>query len=296
LIAVKDAIWAAAPQTGFAVLPNQPVANRDFVLRKSTRVFGTLTNEQSQHPIPNQRVVVYQYGQDLHSMDEVKLPNPGSSLNSLKWVCPSLVTSTTTDQLGRFEFFLGDGKFDIRPPKQGKTLEFEIAGEQELVLNVTTNFQSEVSLTGKVVRNEDGIPVGHASILGVPQRFSSQDWQAESNENGVFLELLGGVVLGFDGELDGLLFAFCFQLHAEGQVALVEFLFLFHIRGGEGLLVRLGDDGGLVVLVGSDQEKRDGREACRQGIETSKQEDEPDRSCGRGPGQIERTDELQNDG
>ena len=63
-------------------------------------------------------------------------------------------------------------------------------------------------------------------------------------------ELLRGVVLRFEDELHGLLFAIRLHAHAEGEVAVVERLLLGEVGGGERLLVRLGDDGGLVVLVG----------------------------------------------
>lgn len=72
-----------------------------------------------------------------------------------------------------------------------------------------------------------------------------------------FLEQLGSVVLGFDGELEGLLLAVGFHPHAKGQIAFVKVLFLFYIRGGEGFLVRLGDDGGLVVLIGLPKDDAD---------------------------------------
>ena len=54
-----------------------------------------------------------------------------------------------------------------------------------------------------------------------------------------------------------LLLALRLHPHAEGQVAVVELLFLLEVRGGEGLFVRLGDDGGLVVLVGLPEDDAD---------------------------------------
>ena len=128
LVVVKDQRWAATPQDGFAVLRNQPVSNKDFELRKATRVFGTLIDENTQEPIPNERVLVYQYGQDLHSLDGLELPNPE---NSRRYVCPMHVFNATTDDNGRFEFALGDGNFDIRPPGRRRWISLKSPARQK---------------------------------------------------------------------------------------------------------------------------------------------------------------------
>ena len=183
LVTVKDARWAAAPQTGFAVRANEPVTNKDFVLREATRVFGTLTDESTGDPIPDQRVIVYQYGTDLNSLEGVELRNTD---NSRRWVRPMLFYDQTTDQDGRFEFALGDGSFDIRPPTQSKADKFEIAGQSELEMNVTTVVRKEVELTGKVTAAAEGEPVASAMLQGVPQSFLGRDWQAKSAADGTF--------------------------------------------------------------------------------------------------------------
>ncbi|TWT83110.1 Nickel uptake substrate-specific transmembrane region [Planctomycetes bacterium CA13] len=183
LVVVKDMKWAAAPQTGFAVRANEPVEGKDFVLREATRVYGTLSEEGSGEPISNQRVIVYQYGEELNSLEGVELNNPE---NSRRWVNPMLTFNETTDEQGHFEFALGDGSFDIRPPQQEKSEKFEIAGEAELKLNVTTVLRKEVELTGKVTEKETDDPVGSAKLEGVAQNFSGEDWQAATNAEGMF--------------------------------------------------------------------------------------------------------------
>ncbi|MDA1054208.1 MAG: carboxypeptidase-like regulatory domain-containing protein [Planctomycetota bacterium] len=183
LVVVKDEQWASAPQDGFAVFKNTPVDNRDFTLRKATRVFGTLVEEQSQEPIPNERVIVYQYGQDLHSLNGVELPNPE---NSRQYVRPMQFFDATTDDQGRFEFALGDGHFDIRPPRQEKADKFEIAGQAELELLVTTKVQQEVELIGLVFADEGNAPLEGVRVTGVPRNFLGRDWQATTGEDGKF--------------------------------------------------------------------------------------------------------------
>ncbi|GAA5505025.1 carboxypeptidase regulatory-like domain-containing protein [Novipirellula caenicola] len=183
LVTVRDSRWAAAPQTGFAVPANEPVIGKDFVLREATRVFGTLTDESDGKPILNQRVIVYQYGSDLDSMEGVTLKNPDQSR---KWVRPMTFYHAISDENGQFEFALGDGHYDIRPPEQEKADKFEIAGQTELELNVTTVLRKEVELTGKVVAAADGEPVASAVLQGVPQNFRGRDWIAKSADDGTF--------------------------------------------------------------------------------------------------------------
>jgi beta-lactamase regulating signal transducer with metallopeptidase domain len=183
LVVVKDAKWAAAPQTGFAVFRNQPVENKDFTLREATRVHGTLTDEVTGQPLPGERVLVYQYGQDLHSMTAIELPNPE---NSRRYVRPAEVHQTTTDDQGRFEFSLGDGSFDIRPPRQEKVDNFEIAGELEREFQVTTQVRQEVKLVGMVTAKENGTALEDVRVTGVPRGFAGQEWQAATGADGKF--------------------------------------------------------------------------------------------------------------
>ncbi|TWU45696.1 Bacterial Ig-like domain (group 1) [Novipirellula aureliae] len=183
LVVAKDDQFASAPHTGFAVRANESIENKDFVLRDATRVFGTLTEEQSGELLPNERVVVYQYGTDLHSLDGVELANPE---NSRRWVRPMTVFSEMTNADGQFEVSLGDGQFDIRPPHRGESKTFEIAGQSELKINITTVIQKTVELTGMVTEEETGEPIANAKLAGVSQNFSGKDWTATTNDEGKF--------------------------------------------------------------------------------------------------------------
>jgi len=183
IVCVQDPKWAARAQTGFAVLPNQPIDGRDFQLRKPTRVHGQLINEVTKEAIPNEQVIVYHYGTALHELPDVTLPNPENE----RWVLSPIVQHyAQTNKLGEFEFFLGDGKFDIRPPQQERSEKFEISGESELELTVTTKVQPEVELVGLVVRKDNLQPVVGAKVYGVPRSFRGNDWEAESGEDGKF--------------------------------------------------------------------------------------------------------------
>ncbi len=183
IVVLKDKQLVAAPQTGFAALPNQPIEGRDFRLRYPTQVHGRLLNEKTQEPIPNERVIVYQYGTGLHAMNKLDLPNPDNE----RWsVQPIVQYYAMTDEIGQFEFLLGDGDFDIRPPQQEKAEKFKIAGEPAIGFTVLTKIQRKVELVGLVVREEDAQPVSRAKVTGVPRSFSSMVWQAETGSDGKF--------------------------------------------------------------------------------------------------------------
>lgn len=184
LVVVQHTEWAAAPQTGFAVLKGQPVEGKDFQLRPATRVQGRLVSEDAKEPIAEQYVHIYQYGQDLHSLSDVELPNPEKSR---LWVQPLMTYHTKTDAQGRFEFLLGDGNFDIRPPQHDTADRFEIAGETELTFEVTAKNHREVELAGSVRDQATDQPLAGATIVGVPRSFTSVDWQATTNAEGQFL-------------------------------------------------------------------------------------------------------------
>lgn len=183
LVVASGKKLAAAPQTGFAVFKGQPVEGKDFTLRPATRVYGKLMNEAAQEPIANERVFVYQYGQELRSTDGVVLPNPE---NSRTYVRPLTTYSTLTNEQGQFELFVGDGNFDIRPPRQEKSEKFEIAGESKREFLVTTKLSKQLELAGTVRNEATGELLPDVSVSGVSRSHGGRDWRATTNQAGEF--------------------------------------------------------------------------------------------------------------
>lgn len=183
LVVAGNQQWAAAPQTGFAVFKNQPVEGKDFRLRAATRVHGRLLSEWDSSPLADQYVSVYQYGQDLHSMPGTVLANPKDSRS---YVRPMYVRRVKTDAAGRFEFRLGDGSFDIRPPGESKATKFQIAGEAELPMELRTTIIAESQLKGQVVLDENSQAVANAVVSGMPRSFRGSQWKAVADAKGRF--------------------------------------------------------------------------------------------------------------
>jgi beta-lactamase regulating signal transducer with metallopeptidase domain len=183
LVVATGKAVAAAPQTGFAVFKGKPVEGIDFTLRPATRIYGTLVAEDTLAPVPDATVHVYQYGQDLRSMNDVVLPNPENSRTHIQ---PITQYSTTTNGKGEFELFVGDGNFDIRPPRQEKAEKFEIAGETQREFVVTTKLSNEIELKGVVRVADTNLPLADVRVSGVSRSHGGRDWQASTNEAGEF--------------------------------------------------------------------------------------------------------------
>ena len=184
LVNVRDSDFVANAKSGFAILPGQSFEGCDFVLRSPTVVAGHLTDESTGEPLGSQIVHVCQYGLRLEELPGETLPNP---TRSRKVVCPMLYYDCETDRNGRFEFHLGDGRFDIRPPDQSKAEGFVIAGEENLEINVVApSPPPEMNLLGIVVDAETGKPMGNVNVRGSSRAPRGKDWRAVSQEDGNF--------------------------------------------------------------------------------------------------------------
>ncbi len=183
MVTIDDEQWVADAVPGFAVRSGKPVESVELQLRKPTRLTGQLKEVPSGDPIGAERVIVYQYGDDLDSIDGATIANPEKSR---RYVRPVKVMTTRTDEDGNYEFLLGNGSYDIRPPRQEKAENFEVAGEDQITIDVTTEIQKKVKLVGFTRHRDDESPLSEIKVMGVSQRFSGDDWQAQSDENGAF--------------------------------------------------------------------------------------------------------------
>ncbi len=72
---------ASKARDGLVIVPNGSLSDIDFQLTKGTRVFGRLLNEETNEPIADQDVIIYQFGISLLDMGGDRLPNPEGSRN-----------------------------------------------------------------------------------------------------------------------------------------------------------------------------------------------------------------------
>ncbi|WP_417379993.1 hypothetical protein [Gimesia sp.] len=184
LLTAGNQKWASAPHTGFALWPGKPISNLDFQLRPATRIFGRVTVGSRQEPVKGQYMAVYHYGQDVHNMKDVELPNPDKSR---RWVQPTIVHSTTTDTNGEYELFVGSGKFDIRGPSQNPIQKFEITDEPEKKFDFHAARPEKGMLTGNIVTGNPPRPVPEATVHGIYRyQLAGHDLQANTEQSGKF--------------------------------------------------------------------------------------------------------------
>ena len=184
LLLVDDGKWAAEPRTGFAVLPNKPLADLNFKLRPAIRVFGQVTVAAANKPVKGQQISMYQYGRDGHNLEDVKLPNPE---NSNRWVQPMYVRRTTTDDDGRYELFVGPGNYDLRGPQQNEIQKFDLAQETEYEVNFHAERPEKGMLRGLVLTGNPPVPVANAKIVGIYRhQLGAGDMEATTDGTGKF--------------------------------------------------------------------------------------------------------------
>ena len=175
---------AAEPQTNFAVMPGQPIKNLDFKLRPATRIWGQVTQGDKKKPVEGFRIFLYQYGGDEHNISKVTLPTPEGKNY---WRQPNTYHYTATDKEGRYEIFIGSGKFDIRGPSQCKIEKFEIEDEKEREFNFHTALPEKGELKGLVINAKTKKPIASAKVYGIARHRFFGTLHATTDEDGKFL-------------------------------------------------------------------------------------------------------------
>jgi hypothetical protein len=179
----EDQRQASAVQDGISVYPGKPVGDLDLKLRPATRVFGRLTVGPDSKPIPKHGVQVYCYGRDLDNLKEVGFPHDA---NNHRWLQPSIVHWKQTDEDGRYEFWLGPGKYALESTQQIKATKFEVVDDKELEFNFHAERPERGVLRGKVVDAMSKAPVANAKITGVVQGGFGRDLDAVTGSDGEF--------------------------------------------------------------------------------------------------------------
>jgi hypothetical protein len=187
LFAVSDPKWGAPLIDGIVAVPGKPIEGLKFQVRHATRIHGRVTAGPEAKPVAGQRVVLNEDGRALLHLEGVHLPNPTNSNN---WVQPRLTRLKWTDAAGRFEFFVGPGKYTLTGPSQVESKDFEIADETELEVNFAAPRPETGPFAGKVVTGE--------TPQGVPQALVQGFYRSEST--GRPLELKADDQGRFSGE------------------------------------------------------------------------------------------------
>ncbi len=175
---------AAAPQTGFAVHKDTPVERLDFMLRAATQVSGVMVNKADGMPVANTFIYVSQFGTALSKLKGVNIPNPQRIRMD---VIPQAFFGAVTDESGRFEVYVGDGRFAIHLPDNGPEKEFIVNGESHLDFELTADISRPMEFSGRVTSEATEMPIDNATVEGVPHNFTSRKWKTKTDAEGKFV-------------------------------------------------------------------------------------------------------------
>lgn len=182
MLVVEDNKYAAANYDVFIVQPETPILEKRIPLRVGTRVHGVLTSVATGQPIPNAYVQVTHKGKDLKSAGF----NIRMSASIVGDVDPVVAYGLKTDEQGRFEIMLGDGKFYIGVPR-GASREVTIQNESELEVNLQGEAGQVTLLRGRVFMKKNDAVVDNAKVVGEAASERFFDWKTGTNSEGTFL-------------------------------------------------------------------------------------------------------------
>jgi len=188
MLIVRDRRRGAAFIDGFAVHKDTPVKGMDLTLKPITRVFGTVRVAESGEPVRDRLLFVERYGRALNSLEGARLDNPRNTLQ------PLFELQVSTNSLGEFEFFLGEGNYrifgyDSPRPSAHDFKELNVAGAPELQLDFQSPAQADddrPELVGLVVDGASGKTQADCTISGAKRGAYQINWRATSGADGKF--------------------------------------------------------------------------------------------------------------
>lgn len=182
MLVVEDNEYVAANDEVFIVQPETPILEKGIPLRVGTRVHGVLTSLATGQPIANAYMQVSHKGKDLKSAG-FNIPVPASIVGN---VDPVVAYGLKTDEQGRYEIMLGDGKFYIGVPR-GASREVTIQNESELEVNLQGEAGQSTLLRGRVLMKKNDTVVDNAKVVGEAASERFFEWKTGTNSEGTFL-------------------------------------------------------------------------------------------------------------
>ncbi len=134
-------------------------------------------------PLRDRRVLLNQLGRDLNQVgQDVEAQEPDSAN---RYVSSRYSRVTTTDGDGRYEFFVGPGKYVINGSTQAEAHEFTIHDESERTFDFVATPPEKGVLTGLVVTGNPPRPMRNAKATGV-YRTGHGDFTVTTDDEGRF--------------------------------------------------------------------------------------------------------------
>jgi hypothetical protein len=200
--------WASAAVNQI-VLSGRPVEGIAIQLQPAKRVFGRVTIGGDNQPAVGVYTQLYQQpAVDYYDLPEAaRLPNPTDSNLA---ILPRTTWGGPTDKDGRFEYFVGPGKYYVSGPSGIKPVEFELTDQASYEVNLHAERPDKIPLRGRVVlRHDPDQGVAGAIVAGIAKNSRMRDLRATSGEEGRFQTERGSAetvirAKSLDGKLAGI--------------------------------------------------------------------------------------------
>jgi beta-lactamase regulating signal transducer with metallopeptidase domain len=180
LVAVIDKTWGAEAKHLQVQSADHPIENLEFELRPTTRVFGTLVNEDSNKAVFSQQGRLVYLGPHREDFAPGVMPK-----NQIQYR-QGLYLAAPTFPDGSFEFQLGPGDYFYSLSHDDHRLKFTVAGEESLTITPTTKTGAWTRLSAQAVSKIDGNPVRGARVLAILDRSHSDRWETTTDDEGRF--------------------------------------------------------------------------------------------------------------
>ncbi len=182
MLGAGNSDWAAGSYESVITKADEPITDKDFVLRKPTRIHGVLNSTFDGKPIPDENV----------SLQYVGLTGQQALFGSEKsnihvWLQPvGQTVNAQTDSEGRFEFFVGDGKFKLDRAAEP----IDIRGEAELQIDLTRDYKRPMETRGRVFITQSdatsNISLDGIVVKGEIAQEIGRTWTALTDAKGEF--------------------------------------------------------------------------------------------------------------
>lgn len=206
--AIRSEKWAAPLLEGIITLPEKPIENLTIAVRPATHLSGRLTVGPEATPIADEQIRLRQEARNSSEFPNEIRPNPG---NGQHFSSPYHYLYATTDQDGRYEFFVGPGKYFLIGPSPLEWQALEVFAQPEVHFDLHAPRKETGPFSGKVVTGDPPRPVPNVTVHGIYRAsLSVGDLKLEADENGKFAgtRQLRRTVLfaeSEDGQLAGML-------------------------------------------------------------------------------------------
>lgn len=176
----------ASPGFNVVVLRKPPEKKIKLVLGDAVHIHGRVTVGPDKKPAARQHIMLMQRDVRDHFKlpKNERLPNPEDSRTA---ITAYISRNVQTDKDGRFEFFVGPGRYYIIGPRSVKPPNFEITKQKSHEVNLHSALPSTGRITGRVVlKGKPARGVAKVKIKGVPLKSGMAYLEAVTRKNGRF--------------------------------------------------------------------------------------------------------------